>query len=92
MITIYDWNTKFAIKYVNQFGDKLTLNPLHNNLEGSMITYFKNGQVLGGTYFIRIDKGNFYLGWNDIEFLLMPTEKGFDLISGETVSYNFVRL
>jgi len=92
MITIYDWNTKYATEYINQFGDKLSINPLHEKSKGSMITTFKNGQVLGGTYFVRAEPGKFYLGWGDIEFLLIPTEKGFDLISGETVSYNFTRI
>jgi len=53
MITIYDWNTKYATEYINQFGDKLSINPLHEKSKGSMITTFKNGQVLGGTYFVR---------------------------------------
>ncbi len=91
-MTIYEWNTQYTTEFVNQFGDRLSINPLHTTKEGSMITTFKNGQVLGGTYFVRIEQGKFYLGWGDIEFLLIPSEKGFDLISGETVSYNFARI
>jgi hypothetical protein len=88
----YDWNTKFTTEFIDQHGTKIMFNPLHNKTEGSMITTRSNGQSIGGTYNLREENGNFYLGWYRTEFLFSPTEKGFNLLIGETVSYSFTRI
>lgn len=91
-MTTYEWNTRFTTEFIDQFGTKIMFNPLHTKTEGSMITTKTNGHSIGGTYNLREENGNFYLGWYATEFLLRPNKKGFDLLVGETISYSFIRI
>jgi hypothetical protein len=85
----FTWNTKFTTEFIDQFGNKIAFYPLHNKTEGSMITTMADGFSLGGTYYIKEENDNFYLGWYSTEFLFRQSEKGFDLLVGKTVSYSF---
>lgn len=88
----YDWNTKFTTEFIDQFGTKIMFNPLHKKDAGSMLTTYKDGSTIGGEYTLRCDGNICFMGQRDIEYLIRPTEKGFDLIVGESVKYSFTRI
>ncbi len=88
----YEWNTKFATTFIDQFGTQIDFNPLHSDERGSMITYRTNGFKIGGEYTLRENGSDLFLGWHNEEFLVSPTEKGFDLLSGKSVEYSYTRI
>jgi len=87
----HDFQTTYTTEFIDNFGTKILFNPLHSISEGSMITTTPNGESIGGTYQLREDSGNIYLGWKNIEFLFYPTEVGFNLIKDKVIRYTFVR-
>ena len=89
-MTIYEFETKYATEWVDQFGTKLSFMPLSmGKSTGAMYTTPKGKGTLGGTYSLRAENGNLYLGWYGKEFLFSPTNEGFQLITGDSVTYSF---
>ena len=91
-MTKHDWDLNYTASYLDNYGTRIDFNPLHSNNVGSMVTTRTNGFQIGGEYTLKEELGDLYLGWGDLEFLVRPTEKGFDLISGESVEYSYARI
>jgi hypothetical protein len=88
----YEFNVKYATTFIDNYGTQISFNPLHKKDTGSMVTTYKDGRTIGGEYNIREDNSNFYLGWYGKEYLFAPTEMGFDLLTGKTISYSFTKV
>lgn len=91
-MTIFDFELKYATSFVDNNGTEVHFNPLHKKNKGSMFTITKDGNTLGGEYDIREENGNIYLGWYGTEYLFVPTEVGFNLLTGEAISYSFTKI
>ena len=87
---IYDFQDKYTTEFADQNETKIMFYPLSTDWkEGTMITTYKNQKPIGGTYSIRQDGNTLYIGWFGKEYLFSPTEKGFNLIIGDTITYEF---
>ena len=89
-MTLHDFHITYATYWMDQYGTKILFYPPNiAGTSGGMETTYKNGQTIGGTYTLRQENGNWYLGWYGKEFLFAPTDKGFKLFVGDTEAYNF---
>lgn len=91
-----DFNIKYCfIEFVDEKqGYRLELFPVDDNNIGAMNTTFPDGKKLGGEYSIANKNDGFHILWYQSDFLFIPTELGFDLISDfntMTVAYSFAR-
>lgn len=89
-MTLHDFHTIYATFWVDQYGTKILFYPPSvDGRSGGMETTYKNGIKLGGTYTLREENGNWYLGFGEREFLFLPTNEGFKLLRGDTEAYHF---
>ena len=89
-MTIHDFEVNYATLYKDKSGVKLQFNPLHKKNTGSLITTNINGFKIGGEYTLRSEWDNLYITFGGNEYLIRPTEKGLNLIIGQTECYNLV--
>lgn len=91
---IYDFNIKYATEWVDQHGNKVLFQPCTFNNRGAMYTTSPGMPELGGEYSLRNEGGNLYLRFypTDVEFLILPTIDGFQLLMGSSPAYSFTRL
>ena len=90
-MTLYEFETQYATVWVDQFGTTRLFYPLHEPNKGAMETTHKDGYSISGTYTLREDSGNWYLGWSGKEFLFSPIPDGFQLTGDESDGYCFKR-
>jgi hypothetical protein len=89
-MTIYEFETKYATEWVDQYGTKLSFMPLSmGKMTGAMFTTPKDGTMIGGEYSLREESGQLYVGWYGKEFVFSPTHNGFQLLSGGSIRYTF---
>lgn len=89
-MTIYEFETKYATEWVDQYGTKRCFMPLSMGQNtGAMFTTPLGDTILGGEYSMRTENGRLYLAWYGNEFLFSPTDNGFQLLTGDSVTYSF---
>ncbi len=92
-MTKYDFEVNYATWVKDKISETtLMINPLHSADTGSMLIRTKDGFQLGGEYKLREEAGILFFTSGNIEYLVSPTEEGFDLLIGETVKRSFSRI
>ncbi len=90
---LIEFETKYTTSWKSTDGFVITLFPLNKGeIKGAIHTLSPGNKKLGDEYSLRNDNGDFYITISGKEYLFFPTENGFDLLSGATVSHSFTRL
>lgn len=90
-MTILEFQTRYSQKkWKETNGTLVEFTPLSaKTTTGTVYTTAVSLPMLGSEYRLRQSGDQLFIGWRDTEFLFSPLNNGFQLISGNTVTYEF---
>lgn len=91
-MTIDEFDNQCTGSFIDEKGIKLIVSNRSFHDNGGLEIIYPNDPPRGGTYYLRLENSKLFFRMEGNEFLLSPTQNGFELIMGETIAYNFSRL